>query len=165
MASAAASSRTRPPATTRVTLNSEQGRTALDYYIRLANEAGHPKTAALDQAEVIQNMVTGKAAHVMMVISAWSQMDDPTKSAVVDKVEFAPTPHAPGLADRARSRPLAGRRGAGTSRTTASAARVEFLRWFQTKRAQMATAMAGGIPVNAAIYRDPTRRASAASAG
>ena len=79
-------------------LNSEQGRTALDYYIRLSREAGHPKTAAIDQAEVIQNMVTGKAAHVMMVISAWSQMDDPTKSAVVDKVEFAPTPHAPGFA-------------------------------------------------------------------
>ena len=73
-----------------VILNNEQGRTALDYYIRLAREAGHPKTAAMDQAEVIQNMVTGKTAHIMMVIAAWSQMDDPTKSAVVDKVEFAP---------------------------------------------------------------------------
>ena len=55
-----------------VTLNSEQGRTALDYYIRLAREAGHPKTAAMDQADLIQNMVTGKTAHVMMVIAAWS---------------------------------------------------------------------------------------------
>src|SRR5690606_5381938 len=53
-----------------VTLNSEEGRTALDYYIRLAKEAGHPKTAANDQANVIQAMVTGTAGHVMMVISA-----------------------------------------------------------------------------------------------
>ena len=32
---------------------------------------------------------------------------------------------------------------------------VEFLRWFQTKEAQIATAKAGGIPVNAAVYREP----------
>ena len=34
-------------------------------------------------------------------------------------------------------------------------ATVEFLRWFQTKDAQVATAKAGGIPINAAAYRDP----------
>ena len=34
-------------------------------------------------------------------------------------------------------------------------AAVEFLRWFQTKDAQIATAKAGGIPVSAAAYRDP----------
>jgi multiple sugar transport system substrate-binding protein len=137
-----------------VVLNSEQGRTALDYYIRLSREAGHPKTAAIDQAEVIQNMVTGKAAHVMMVISAWSQMDDPTKSAVVDKVEFAPTPHAPGFA----STPGLGHWLGGVARNVPDdrkRAAVAFLRWYQTKPAQMATAMAGGIPVSAAIYREP----------
>jgi multiple sugar transport system substrate-binding protein len=32
---------------------------------------------------------------------------------------------------------------------------VEFLRWFQTKEAQIASAKLGGIPVNAAAYRDP----------
>ena len=137
-----------------VTLNSELGRTALDYYIRLAKEAGHPKTAAMDQADLIQNMVTGKTAHVMMVISAWSQMDDPNKSAVVGKVDFAPTPHAPGhstapglghwLGGVARNVPDERKRGA-----------VEFLRWYQTKAAQMVTAEAGGIPVSAAIYREP----------
>src|SRR4051794_3216396 len=33
-----------------ITLNDEKGKAALDYYIRLAREAGHPKTASLDQA-------------------------------------------------------------------------------------------------------------------
>ena len=137
-----------------VTLNSEQGRTALDYYIRLAREAGHPKTAAMDQADLIQNMVTGKTAHVMMVIAAWSQMDDLNKSAVVDKVEFAPTPHAPGLA----TAPGLGHWLGGVARNVPDArkrATVEFLRWYQPKAAQMATAQAGGIPVSAAIYREP----------
>jgi multiple sugar transport system substrate-binding protein len=137
-----------------VTLNSEQGRTALDYYIRLAREAGHPKTAAMDQADLIQNMVTGKTAHVMMVISAWSQMDDPQKSAVVDKVEFAPTPHGPSLP----TAPGLGHWLGGVARNVPDdrkRATVEFLRWYQTKAAQMATAQAGGIPVSAAPYREP----------
>jgi multiple sugar transport system substrate-binding protein len=99
-------------------------------------------------------MLTGKAAHIVVVVSAWSQMDDPDKSAVVDKVEFAPPPHAPGfspgpglghwLGGIARNIPDDRKRGA-----------VEFLRWFQTRDAQLAYAKAGGIPVSAATYRDP----------
>jgi len=137
-----------------VTLNSPEGRAALDYYIRLARTAGHPKTAASDQAEVIQAMVTGHAAHIMMVIAAWSQMDDPNKSAVVDKIEFAPPPSQPGLP----TAPGLGHWLAGISRNVPDdrkRAALEFLRWFQTKDAQMETAKAGGIPVHAAVYKDP----------
>ena len=43
-----------------VTLNDEKGKAALDYYVRLAKDAGHPKTAAMDQVDVIQNLVTGR---------------------------------------------------------------------------------------------------------
>jgi multiple sugar transport system substrate-binding protein len=137
-----------------ITLNNEQGRLALDYYIRMAREAGHPRTAAYDQAEVIQTMVTGRAAHIMMVIAAWSQMDDPTKSAVVDKVEFAappsapPHPTAPGL----------GHWLGGISKNVADDRKrgsVDFFRWFQTKEAQIASTKLGGIPINAAAYADP----------
>jgi multiple sugar transport system substrate-binding protein len=108
----------------------------------------------MDQADLIQNMVTGKTAHVMMVISAWSQMDDPQKSAVVDKVEFAPTPHGPGHT----TAPGLGHWLGGVARNVPDdrkRAAVEFLRWYQTKAAQMVTAQAGGIPVSAAIYREP----------
>jgi multiple sugar transport system substrate-binding protein len=137
-----------------VTLNSPQGRDALEYYIRLATEAGHPKTAAMDQAEVIQSMVTGHCAHIMMVIAAWSQMDDPNKSAIVDKVEWAPTPSLPGLP----TAPGLGHWLAGVASNIPDdrkRAAVEFLRWFQTKEAQLATAEAGGIPVHAAVYNEP----------
>jgi multiple sugar transport system substrate-binding protein len=137
-----------------VILNSEKGKAALDYYIRLAREAGHPKTAALSQAEVIQNMVTGRAAHILMVIAAWSQMDDPSKSAVVDKVEFAVPPHVPGVPPG----PGLGHWLGGVAKNVPDdrkRATVEFLRWFQTKEAQVATGKFGGIPVNAAAYRDP----------
>ncbi|WP_448956024.1 ABC transporter substrate-binding protein [Labrys neptuniae] len=137
-----------------VTLNSPEGREALDYYIRLAKTVGHPKTAANDQAQVIQAMLTGHAAHIMMVISAWSQMDDPEKSIVADKIEFAPPPSAPGLP----TAPGLGHWLAGISRNVPDdrkRAAVEFLRWFQTKAAQLETAKAGGIPVHAGVYREP----------
>ena len=144
-ASAAGSSRIRPRATTPSSSTTSKGKTALDYYIRLAREAGHPKTASLDQAEVIQNMVTGKAAHIMMVIAAWSQMDDPAKSAVVDKVEFAPPPHVAGVP----TAPGLGHWLGGISKNVPDdrkRATVEFLRWFQTKDAQIATAKARRHP-------------------
>ena len=137
-----------------VVLNDAKGKTALDYYIRLAREAGHPKTAAFDQAEVIQHMVTGHAGHIMMVVAAWSQMDDPAKSAVVDKVEFAVAPHAEGVPPG----PALGHWLGGVSRNVPDdrkRAAVQFLRWFQTRDAQVATAKLGGIPINAAAYKDP----------
>ncbi|MBU2532032.1 MAG: extracellular solute-binding protein [Alphaproteobacteria bacterium] len=137
-----------------LTLNNDVGREALDYYIRLAKDAGHPKTAAMDQAEVIQALVTGHAAHASVVIAAWSQMDDPEKSIVVDKMEFAPTPHAPGLPPG----PALGHWLGGISHNVPDErkrAAVEFFRWFQRPEAQMVNAKAGGIPLNAAVYNDP----------
>jgi multiple sugar transport system substrate-binding protein len=137
-----------------VTLNDEAGRSALDYYIRLAREAGHPKTASFDQAEVLQSFLTGKAAHVIAVIAAWSQMDDPDKSAIVDKAEYAPPPHSPGFP----TAPALGHWLVGISRNVADGRKrgaVEFFRWFQTKDTQIALAKAGGMPVHAAAYEDP----------
>jgi multiple sugar transport system substrate-binding protein len=136
-----------------VILDNEQGNAALDYYITLAREAGHPQTASQDQAQVIQAMVTGRSGHASLVVAAWSQMDDPDKSAIVDKVEFAPTPHAPGLPPG----PPLGHWLGGISHNVPDdrkRAAVEFFRWFQTREAQMATLEAGGIPLNASIYAD-----------
>ena len=137
-----------------VVLNDEKGRAALDYYLRLAREVGHPKTASLDQAEVIQNLVTGKAAHAIAVVSAQAQMDDPTKSAVVDKIEYAVPPHQPGI----NPAPPVGHWLGGIAHNVPDdrkRAALEFLRWFQTKDAQVALAMAGAIPISAEVYRGP----------
>jgi multiple sugar transport system substrate-binding protein len=137
-----------------ITLNSPEGKAALDYYLRLAKEAGHPQTASQDQAEVIQAMITGKAAHAMFVIAAWSQMDDPAKSAVVDKVEIVAPPHVEG----GETSPGLGHWLGGISHNVPDdrkQAAFEFLRWFQTEAAQMANAEMGGVPVHAAPYQSP----------
>ena len=93
-----------------VTLNSAEGKEALDYYIRLAKEAGHPKTASHRPGR--GHPGDGHRARPRtscIVIAAWSQMDDPNKSVVVDKIEFAPPPSAPGLPTAPGARPLARR--------------------------------------------------------
>jgi len=103
---------------------------------------------------VIQNVVTGRAAHMLTVVAAWSQMDDRDRSAVVDKIEFAPTPALPGRP----TAPGLGHFVGGVARNIPDdrkRATVQFLAWFQTKDAQIALARHGGMPVHAAAYRDP----------
>ncbi len=78
-------------------------------------------------------MVTGNTAHIMMVIAAWSQMDDPDKSAVADKVEWVAPPSLPGMP----TAPGLGHWLAGVSHNVPDdrkRAAIEFLRWFQTRK-------------------------------
>ena len=137
-----------------IVLNNDKGKEALDYYLRLAKEAGHPKTASQDQAQIIQALVTGHCAHASLVIAAYSTMDDPNQSIVVDKIEYAPTPHAPGLPPGPALGHWLGSVAHNVPDDRKRAA-VEFFKWFQTKDAQLANLNNGGIPLNAAVYDDP----------
>ncbi|MBM3537368.1 MAG: extracellular solute-binding protein [Alphaproteobacteria bacterium] len=129
-----------------VVINSPAARNALDYYLRLAKEAGHPNTGGQTQGQVIQNLVTGKSAHAIMVIAAWAQMDDPTKSAVAGKIGFAVPPAAPGHMPA----PPLGHFIGGIPRNVPKerqVAALAFLRWFQTYEAQVKLVEAGAPPV------------------
>lgn len=129
-----------------VTINSPEARRALDLYLRLAKEASHPNPGGQGQAQVIQNLVTGKAAHGILVIAAWSQMDDPTKSAVVGKLEFAVPPHAPGHPPGPGLGHFLGGIPRNVPRDRQLAA-LAFLKWFQTREAQVIYSKAGsGTP-------------------
>jgi len=99
-------------------------------------------------------MVTGKAGHIIMVIAAWSQMDDPNKSAVVDKIEFAPPPSKEGIP----TQPGLGHWLGGVAKNIPDErkrAAVESLRWFQREDSQIAMAQFGGIPVHKGAYNHP----------
>lgn len=137
-----------------VTINSPESKKAFDYYIQLAKEAGHPQTGAQAQAQVIQNLVTGKAAHVMMVIAAWAQVDDPTKSAVVGKIEFAVPPAAPGHKPGPGIGHFLGAIPRNVPKDRQMAA-LAFLKWFQTREAQVIYTKAGAPPVRLDVLNDP----------
>ncbi|MBI1777440.1 MAG: extracellular solute-binding protein [Proteobacteria bacterium] len=135
-----------------VTINSPAARKALDFYLQLAKEAGHPNTGGQQQAQVVQNVVTGKAANAIMVIAAWSQMDDPTKSAVVGKIGFAVPPHAPGF----KPAPPLGHFVGGIPKNVPrerQLAALAFLKWFQTFDAQKKYAESGSPPVRIDVLR------------
>jgi multiple sugar transport system substrate-binding protein len=138
-----------------VTINSPEGKAALDFYLQLAREAGHPQTGGLAQGQVIQNIVTGRAAHAIIVIAAWSQMDDPQRSAVVDKINVARVPRAA----NGRPAPTLGHWLAGVSHNVPDdrkQAAIVFLKWFQTRQAQVTYVEAGSPPVRQDVLTDQT---------
>ena len=129
-----------------VVLNSPQGLAALQFYVNLAHEVGHPNPASVTQAEVIQDLVTGRAAQAMITVAGGAQMDDPDKSAVVGKIAYAETPHAAGD----QSVPPLGHWLGGIPHNLPTAdqkAALAFLAWFQTEKAQIDYARAGSPPV------------------
>lgn len=143
-----------------VTLNAEAGRKALDVYVNLARKSGPPNPGSYGQGQVIQALVTGKAAHATPVIAAWPQMDDPTKSAVVGKIGIAALPHAPGV----KSTPTLGHFIGAIPKNVPKdrqVAALAFLNWFQSAEAQEVYARAGQPPIRKDIYDAPFMKGEA----
>ena len=135
-----------------IVINSPESKNALDFWLELAKDAGHPNTGAQSQADIIQAMLTQKAGHIVVVIAAFAQMDDPNKSAVVDMVGYAEAPAAEGFTPHA---PLGHWLG-GIPKNIPDdrkKAALAFLDWFQGYEAQAAYAEAGGPPIREDVLR------------
>lgn len=130
-----------------VTVNSKEMLTALTQFIDLHKTCGPANHASVGQADVIQLMSSGKAAAVEVVIAAWSNFEDKTKSTVAGKVAAAAVPSAvagkPGVASIGNW-DLTIPKNVSADQQKAGMA---FLKWFVTPQAQRAYAEAGGIPV------------------
>ncbi|MCT8159525.1 extracellular solute-binding protein [Pseudoruegeria sp. SHC-113] len=136
-----------------ITINSPETLAGMETYLKFANEVGHPSTAGQTQTNVIQNMATGKAGHIMSVLAP-GLFDDPNQSAVVNKVNYAAPPSS---ADFPGATPL-GHWLAGVPKNVPDErkqAALAFLEWFQTDEAQEAYARAGSAPVSRAILEGP----------
>ncbi|WP_321336267.1 sugar ABC transporter substrate-binding protein [uncultured Cohaesibacter sp.] len=136
-----------------ITINSPETLAGMETYIKLAREVGHPSTAGQTQTNVIQNMATGKAGHIMSVLSP-GLFDDPNQSAVVNKVNYAPTLASK---DHEAATPL-GHWLAGVPKNVPDdhkKAALAFLNWFQSQEAQEAYARAGSAPVSRAVLEGP----------
>ena len=137
-----------------VTINSPEGKKALDIYVQMATKSGPPNPGSYGQAQVITALVTGKAAHATPVIAAWPQMDDPTKSAVVGKMNVAALPHGPG----GKSTPTLGHFIGAIPKNVPKErqiAALAFLRWFSGLDAQTLYAKTGQPPIRNDVYDLP----------
>ena len=136
-----------------ITINSPETLAGMETYIKFAREVGHPSTAGQTQTNVIQNMATGKAGHIMSVLSP-GLFDDPNQSAVVNKVNYTATPAS---ASHEGATPL-GHWLAGVPKNVPDdrkKAALAFLTWFQSEEAQEAYARAGSAPVSRAVLEGP----------
>ena len=75
-----------------VVFNSPQNKATLDAFIDVLKKCGTPNPGAMSQGEVIQLLATGKALQAQLVVAAWGNLQDPTKSAVVGKLDAVPIP-------------------------------------------------------------------------
>jgi multiple sugar transport system substrate-binding protein len=134
-----------------VTLNSPQGKAALDLYIDLLKKCGPQNYGSLGQGDVIQLLATGKAVMGDLVLAAWATFDDPAKSAVVGKMETVPLPRGRGGASGA----VIGNWNAVIPKNASDAqkkAALAFSKWFLSHDAQRAFALAGGIPNRSDVF-------------
>jgi multiple sugar transport system substrate-binding protein len=134
-----------------VTINSPQGKAALDLYINLLKRCGPPNFGSLGQGDVIQLLATGKAAIGDVVTAAFASFEDPNKSAVVGKLDTAPLPAGASGAHGA----VIGNWNAVVPKNasdTQKKAALAFSRWFLTYEAQRAFAEVGGIPNRSDVY-------------
>src|SRR5258706_8031569 len=97
---------------------------------------------------MIQMMATGKAAQTVGIVGAWSQLEDPSKSAVVGKFETALLPRGPGGKHASRAGHWIGAVARNVPREKQQAA-LQFLSWFQTLDHQIAYTRYGAVPVRA----------------
>ncbi len=137
-----------------VTFNSPENKKALDNFLNLLNSCSTKNPGSVGQGEMIQTVLTGKAAQAGIVVAAQAQMDDPQKSAVVGKIGFTIFPRP---AD-GEHHPVFGSWQMAVPRNISEArqqAAMEFIKYFLTEEAQTEYAKGGGIPVNTNVLRGP----------
>jgi len=129
-----------------VTIASPAGLAALETYIKLGQEAGPPNPGAIAQAELIQLMSTGRAAHAIAVVAAYPVLNNPESSVIVGNVGTALIPAVEGQGHAS----AAGHWVASIPKNVpeaSQAAALDFLNWFQAKEQQVFYVQSGGIPV------------------
>ena len=148
-----------------VTINSPEAKKALDVYVELATKSGPPNPGSYGQAQVIQALVTGKAAHATPVIAAWSQMDDPTKSAVVGKINVARAAARPRRQDARRRSATSSAASRRTSRRTARWRRSRSCAGSRPTTRRRCTRRSGQPPIRRDVYDAAVHEDAASSAG
>ncbi|WP_459438479.1 extracellular solute-binding protein [Nitratireductor rhodophyticola] len=137
-----------------VTINSPENLEALKTFLQIMENCSVENPGAVAQGDLVQLLLTGKAAQAQLVVAAQSQMDDPTKSAVVGKIGYAPMPN---VAERQKAGVFGGwQMGVPHNlRDSRKQAAMEFIKYFLTEDAQTYYAENGGIPVHMGVLRGP----------
>lgn len=135
-----------------VTLNSPQTLAALEWFIDTNKKYGSGTPGTTGQGKLIQLLTTGKVAQGVVVVAAWAQMDDPAKSIVASKIDFAPVPAGPVKASTTLGHFIGAiPKNIPDDRKKAA---MTFLKWFQSTEAQKTYIESGGVPVDTEVLKE-----------
>jgi len=136
-----------------VTLGQAVAANALDRWVNLAKTYGPRNYTSLGQADMAALMSSGRLAMGVMVAALAPSFEDPKTSAVAGKVAAAVVPGA----TASRRATMSGIWVMGIPQNLPTArkkAALNFLTWATSKKAQMAYARAGAIPVRQDVFEE-----------
>ncbi len=133
------------------TLNNEMGVKALEQYTNNINKYGPVGSASFSFDEAFNVMAQGKAYSYITYNFFRTAYDDPSKSAVVGKVEIMPVPGV--TADKGGS--LNGAWGWAIPKSSPNSEDAwKFIKWVESKETTKKRALAGGSPTRTDVFDD-----------
>ena len=134
------------------TINNEAGVKAIEQYKTMIDKYGPVGSASFSFDEAFNVMAQGKAYSYITYNFFRTAYDDPSKSAVVGKVEIMPVPGP--TADKGGS--LNGAWGWAIPKSSPNPdAAWTFLKWVESKEIAKKRALAGGSPTRVDVFDDP----------
>lgn len=127
-------------------INNPIGIEAARIYKDLVDNAAQPGATGANFDDMFNTFAQGKAVFAISHNFLMSELEDPTKSKVAGKIEFAPVPGKGGQ--------LGGWGWAIPRSSPNPEAAWEFLKWVESDKIAYQRAMAGGMPCQEWIYRD-----------
>ena len=133
------------------TLNNEMGVKAVEQYATAINKYGPVGSASFSFDEAFNVMAQGKAYSYITYNFFRTAYDDPSKSAVVGKVEIMPVPGV--TADKGAS--LNGAWGWAIPKSSPNSEDAwKFIKWVESKEITKKRALAGGSPTRTDVFDD-----------
>ena len=136
-----------------VTIAQKPALEALKTWLRLGRKYGPKNYASIGQSDMLALMASGKLVQTVMVGAAAPNFDNPQKSVVIGKIGASVEP---GKTPEQRAT-MSGIWVMGIPHNLPMKRKksaLTFLKWALTKKAQLAYAKAGGIPVRQDVYEE-----------
>lgn len=135
------------------TVNTPEAIAAATMYRELA-KLGPAETTTIGQAQVIGGMQSGDALQTNLVAAGAAQLENANDSNITGKVTYSVLPEGPtgvhGVQQGVQTLGIPARLD-----ETRSKAALDFIKWFESKEAQLLFAANGGLPTRNDIIGDP----------
>lgn len=134
----------------KVLWNDAAGKKATEFFVRTLKSIAPPGVVEYDSDQEGAAILGGKALSIVQYSGNAIKSDDPKQSKEVGKLDFGKVPRGPGGSVAQIGIFISGISVSAPNQENA----VAFQRWFVTKKAQVALARAGSLPVRRSAFLD-----------